>query len=267
MLYRRTGNEMKKTAEKIRQYRFLFEELVRRDFIKKYKQTLLGVGWSVLNPLLTLLVMSIVFSQFFGRSVEHYTIYLFCGNLVFSYFRESTEQGMTSLVDNAPIYTKINVPKYMFILSKNTQTLLNFCISFAVFFLFCLFDNIQFSWKFLYLLYPIVCLMIFNIGIGMILSALYVFFRDMQYLWSVATLLIMYMSAIFYTTDGYSAAVQHLFLLNPVYVYITYFRLIVIQGTVPGFWIQILSALYAAAALFIGLLIYKKKNHEFLYYV
>ena len=110
---------------KLRQYQFLFEELVKRDFKKKYKRTVLGVGWSLLSPLLTLLVMRMVFTQFFGRSVEHYTTYLFCGNLVFSYFSDATGQGMTSLVANSSIFTKVNVPKYLFLFSKNIQTVIN----------------------------------------------------------------------------------------------------------------------------------------------
>ena len=91
----------------LKKHQFLLEELVKRDFKKKYKRTILGVGWSILSPLLTLLVMTLVFTQFFGRSTPHYMIYVFCGNVVFSYFSESTSQGMTSLLGNAPIFTSI----------------------------------------------------------------------------------------------------------------------------------------------------------------
>ena len=102
--------------EKMKKHRFLFEELVKRDFKKKYKRTVLGVAWSMLAPLLTLLVMAVVFTQFFGRSTPHYIIYMFAGNLVFFYYREATGGGMRALVDNAGIFGKINVPKYMFLL-------------------------------------------------------------------------------------------------------------------------------------------------------
>ena len=104
--------------EKIKKHQFLFEELVKRDFKKKYKRTVLGMAWSILSPLLTLLVMRLVFTQFFGRNTPHYTIYLFCGNLVFAFFNESTTQGMSSLMSNASIFTKVNVPKYLFLFSK-----------------------------------------------------------------------------------------------------------------------------------------------------
>ena len=142
--------------QKLKQYQFLFEELVKRDFKKKYKRTVLGMAWSVLSPLLTLLVMRLVFTHFFGRSMAHYTTYLFCGNLVYSFFNESTTQGMNSLMANAGIFTKVNVPKYLFLFSRNAQTLINFGLTLCVFFIFCILDHITFTWKFIMLLYPIV---------------------------------------------------------------------------------------------------------------
>ena len=148
--------------QKLKRHQFLFEELVKRDFKKKYKRTVLGMAWSILSPLLTLLVMKLVFTQFFGRNTPHYTTYLFCGNLVFSYFNESTGQGMTSLMSNAGIFTKVNVPKYLFLFSKNVQTLINFGLTLCVFFVFCILDEITFTWKFLLLLFPIICLVLLD---------------------------------------------------------------------------------------------------------
>lgn len=252
---------------KLKSHQFLFEELVKRDFKKKYKGTVLGMAWSVLSPLLMLLVMKLVFTQFFGRNTPHYTTYLFCGNLVFSFFSESTTQGMSALLGNAGIFTKVNVPKYLFLFAKNVQCLINFGLTLLVFFAFCILDHITFTWRFILLVYPIFCLVLFNIGMGLILSALYVFFRDMQYLWRVCTQIIMYMSAIFYRVDKYSPHVQRLFLINPVYVYIKYFRVIVIDAVVPSLAFHLLMAAYALVAVGIGSLIYKKFNHRFLYYV
>ena len=253
--------------QKFSRYRFLFEELVKRDFKKKYKRTVLGMAWSVLSPLLMLLVMRLVFTQFFGRSTPHYTTYLFCGNLVFSCFNESTTQGMQSLMSNASIFTKVNVPKYLFLLSKNVQTLINFGLTLCVFFIFCVIDHITFTWRLVCLLYPICCLVLFNIGVGMILSALFVFFRDIQYLWTIFVQLLMYLSAIFYTIDRYPPLVQNLFLLNPVYLFIRYFRKIVIELTVPTVWFHLLMLADTLIVLGLGCLIYKKYNHRFLYYV
>ena len=251
----------------MKRYQFLFEELVKRDFKKKYKRTVLGMAWSLLSPLLMLLVMRLVFTQFFGEAMEHYTTYLFCGNLIFACFGESTGLGMTSLLENADIFSKVNVPKYLFLLSKSIQGLINFGLTLLVFFLFCILDGITFTWKFVLLLYPICCLVLFNIGVGLILSALFMFFRDIQYLWSVFTQLLMYMSAIFYTIDQYSYTVQCLFLANPVYLFIRYFRKIVIEATIPTLWFHLLMLADVLFVLMIGCWMYKKYNHKFLYYI
>ena len=252
--------------KRLQEHSFLFSELVKRDFKKKYKRTYLGMVWSLLSPMLTLLVMSIIFTQFFGRGTPHYTIYLFCGNMVFSFFSDSTNGGMGSLLANSAIFTKINVPKYLFLFSRNISSLINFGLTLIVFFVFCLFDGITFTWAFFLLIIPIIFLVIFNIGIGLILSALFVFFRDVQYLWSVFTLLIMYMSAIFYDIASFGDA-QKFFYLNPLFVYIKYFRTIVIDNSIPSLAMHALVVLYAVLAFGIGALIYKKCNHKFLYYV
>ncbi len=254
-------------VEKLKKHQFLFEELVKRDFKKKYKRTILGMGWSILAPLLQLLVMRVVFTQFFGRNMDHYTTYLFCGNLVFSYFSESTGQGMMSLMGNASIFTKVNVPKYLFLFSKNVQALINFGLVLVVFFVFCVLDGVAFTWKFVLLLVPILSLLLFNIGVGLILSALFVFFRDVQYLWSVFTQLLMYLSAIFYSIDTFPQMARNLFLLNPIYLHIRYFRKIVLENTVPSVWFHLLMLADVLIVLGIGCWMYKKYNTKFLYYV
>ena len=122
--------------EKLKRHQFLFEELVKRDFKSKYKRTTLGIAWSMLSPLLQLAVMALVFTSFFGRTTPHYVIYIFSGNLVFSYFSEATNQGMTALEQNAHIFSKVNVPKYIFLLSKNVASLINFGLTLIIYFIF-----------------------------------------------------------------------------------------------------------------------------------
>ncbi|OOB79951.1 MAG: ABC transporter [Epulopiscium sp. Nuni2H_MBin001] len=253
--------------QRIKQHQFLFEELVKRDFTKKYKRTILGVFWSILSPLLMLLVQALVFTQFFGRTTPHYIIYLFCGNLIYSYFKESTGAGMGALMENASIFSKINVPKYLFLLSKNVASFINFVIILGIFFIFVLFDRLPIGFHLLMLIYPIGCLVIFNLGMGLILSAWFMMFKDIKYLYDIFTMALMYFSAIFYTLDVYPPAVQQLFYLNPMYVYIYYFRSIVIYGKIPGLAIHFIAILYAVLAVLLGALIYKKKNYTFLYYI
>ena len=252
---------------KLRKYQFLFAELVKRDFKKKYKRTILGMGWSVLMPLLTLLVMKVVFEQFFGRNMQHYTTYLFCGNLLFCWFSEATNAGMRSLYGNAGIFTKVNVPKYLFLFSVSIQTFINFMLTLCVFFVFCAFDHVDFSLRFVLLVYPVLTLLVFSMGIGLILSALYMFFRDLDYLWSVFLQLLMYGSAIFYTIDKMSPKAKLVFACNPIYRHIAYFREVVLSGSVPSLETHLTLAGFAFVAFVIGAWMYRHYNTRFLYYV
>ena len=160
-----------------------------------------------------------------------------------------------------------DVPKYLFLLSKSVQTLLNFSLTLGVFFILCVLDGIVFSWKFVCLLYPVVMLLFFNLGLGLVLSALYVFFRDMKYLWTVMTQLLMYVSAIFYSVDTFPRYAQYAFMINPVYLFISYFRTIVIDERFPSPGIHLLIAVDALVLLAVGLYVYRKYDTEFLYYV
>lgn len=252
---------------KMKKHSFMFQELVKRDFKAKYKRTVLGMVWSILNPLLTLFVMKLVFTRFYGVNTEFYTTYLFAGNLMYSYYRESTSGGMYSLMSNANIFTKVNVPKYLFLFSKNVSAVINFGLTLIVFFVFAAIDGVPFHLRFLAIIYPVFTMTLFNIGFGMILSALFIFFRDIQYIYDVFSLLLMYVSAIFYFVDKYPENVQRLFLLNPVYCNIKYIRVIVLDGNIPSIKFHLLLLLYALVAFGIGSIIYKTQNTKFLYYV
>ena len=225
------------------------------------------MAWSILSPLMNLLIMWMVFGKMLGSNVDHYVIYLFSGQLVFAFFSDATNLGMTSLVNNASIFTKVSVPKYLFLMSQNVSSLINFCLTLIVYFIFVALEEIPFTWNFLLLAYPIICLVLFNFGVGLILSALYVFFKDMQYLWGILCQLIMWLSAIFYSISGFTEAGQKAFLLNPLYLFIRYFRKIVIDGTIPTPQFHLLMLADAMIAVAVGLWIYKRYNTEFLYYV
>ena len=211
--------------------------------------------------------MAIIFGNFFGHSIEHYIVYLFSGQVIFNYFIEATNEGMQALMTNSSIFTKINVPKYLFLFSKNVSALINFGIILIIYLCFVVLDGINITWNFIFLIYPIFCLVIMNLGIGLILSALYVFFQDIQYLYRLFTQVVMYGSAIFYSIDIMPQQLQMLFYANPVFVSITYFRSIVLYNAVPDLRLHLLLAGYALVLFGIGFWVYKKYNYKFLYYV
>ena len=223
--------------------------------------------WSVLSPLMMLTVMAVIFGNFFGRRIEHYVIFLFSGQIIFNYFTEATNEGMLALVNNASIFSKINLPKYLFLFSKNISAIINFFIIFLIYLFFVMIENIQFTWQFLLLIYPIICLIFMNLGMGLILSALYIFFKDIQYLYRLFTQVVMYGSAIFYSIDILPQHLQTLFYCNPIFVCITYFRSIILHNTVPDLWLHMLLAGYALVLFGIGCWVYKKYNYKFLYYI
>jgi ABC-2 type transport system permease protein len=251
--------------EEITKNAFLFSELVKRDFKKKYKGTVLGILWSALSPLTHLLVMSIFRVIFMNRA--HFLVYLFCGSLIFSYFSEATRGGMDSLRINANIFSKMNVKKYMFLFSSNVVGLIHFAITLAILFVFVAVDKIPFSPRFFLLLYPTLGLLLFNIGVGLILSVFYVFFRDLSYLYGIITMMLMFVSAIFYPIDLFPLEYQKYFLLNPVFVYIKYFRTIIIDAAIPNLTINALAFIYPVIVIAIGLGLYKKYDNRFLYYI
>lgn len=254
--------------DKYEQYKFVFSELVKRDFNKRYKRSVLGILWSMLAPLFQLLVMSFVFKRVFGSAVEHYTIYLFAGQLMFNYFKEATNEGMSSIISNAGIITKVTVPKYLFLISKVMAASINFLLTLGIFFVFAAVDKIQFTWKFMLLLYPIACLFLLIVGCGLILSALYVFFKDIQYLYDIFTLALMYFSAIFYDVSIFAGSrMEQLLYINPVFVYINYVRQIVLFNQIPSLSYHLYALIYALVILRIGMWMYKKYNYMFLYYI
>ena len=261
---------MSKIQTSIRRFQenwFLFEELVNRDFTKKYKGTILGMAWSVVAPLLNLYIMKMVFENMLAKGKPHYTIYLLTGNIIMGYFKEATKAGMSSLVDNSRIITMINVPKYLFLFSKNVSALFNFGLTLIVLFFYCLIEkDLPITPKYLLLIFPIVCLMVMNLGFGMILSAFYVFFRDMKYLYDIFLTLLTYMSAIFWYIDAIPTKFQPLFKLNPVYDIITYCRTLIIDGRIPSTGDHILCLGFALVFFVTGAVMYKAFNRKFVYY-
>lgn len=252
--------------EKVKQYRFLFEELTKRDFKKKYKRTLLGVLWSIISPFLTFLVQYFVFGYIFHRLDSGFVIYLLTGTLMFNFFTNATTNGMFSMYSNGAILSKVKVPKSLFVLSSNSAATFNFLLTLIVYFAFMIFCKITFGLHLLLIIYPILCLIIFNIGMSYILSALFVFFRDMQYLYQIFTMLLMYMSAIFYEVKHFPEELRFIFNVNPIYHYISYMRQLVMQASVPSLTEHIICLSFALGMLGIGYFVHSKTEQKFVYY-
>lgn len=246
---------------------FTITSLVSRDFKLKYRRSALGVLWSVLNPLLMMIVLSVVFSTFFKFSIENYPLYVILGNVMFALMADSTSGAMNSIIESSSLIKKIRIEKLIFPLEKVLFQLVNFCISLiavaAVMIFFQVMPHVSLLALPLLLLYVV----LFSAGVGMALSALSVFFRDVCHLWGVVITAWTYATPLFYPVEILPDWAAPLMQYNPMYHYVSYFRDLILNGTVPGLQENLLCLGMAVAAFAIGLLIFKKTEKKFILYV
>lgn len=251
----------------IQKYRFLIKQLVDRDFKAKYKRSILGILWSLLNPLLNMAVQYVVFSNMFKFDVPYFPVYLLCGNVVFSYFSESCGLALTSIVGNAGLITKVYVPKYIYPLTRIISSLINLLISLIPLFVASLFSGLIPTKAYLLLPFPFLCLVLFCLGLGMLLAAAMVFFRDIQFLWGVLTTIWMYLTPIFYPVSVLPEGIQAVVKMNPLYLYVTFVRSCVIDGISPEPMMYAQCVIISLVMLTIGAFVFKKSQDSFVLYL
>lgn len=256
-----------KAVVAVQKYRFLIKQLVDRDFKAKYKRSLLGVFWSFLNPLLNMAVQYVVFSNLFRFDIPYFPVYLLCGNVIFTYFSESCGMALTSIVGNAGLITKVYVPKYIYPLTRILSSLINLLISMIPLIAVALISGLLPAPAYILSLYAFVCLALFCLGLGMLLSAAMVFFRDIQFLWGVLTTIWMYLTPIFYPVSALPEAAQRIVMMNPLYYYVTFVRTCIIDGVSPEPTMYAQCLLYAIAALVVGAWVFKKNQDKFVLYL
>ena len=254
-------------AATFNRFKYLLALLVKRDFVSRYRKSVLGVLWSLLNPLLTMLVMTMVFSYLFRFQIEHYPAYLLSGLIIYNFFSEATTMGMGSVIAGEAIIKKVYVPKYIFPLSKVLSSLVNLLFSFIAFLFIYLITGVPFKATLLLFPIPMMYVFVFSLGLAMLLSSFAVFFRDLTYLYGILITLLMYLSAIFYPVDIIPERFQPLMGLNPLYQFVTYFRSLVLDGTVPGLWTNTVCTGFALAALCVGVYVFMSKQDRFILYL
>ncbi|MDR2035338.1 MAG: ABC transporter permease, partial [Coriobacteriales bacterium] len=246
---------------------FVLTSLVSKDFKTKYRRSILGVLWSVLNPLLMMLVLTAVFSTVFRFDVENFALYLILGNILFSLMSSSTSTGLLAIISSADLIKKIRINKMIFPLEKVLFEVINFAISLIAVVVVMAFFPVAPTVNILFLPLLIVYVLLFCTGLGFLLSALAVFFRDVIHLWGVFCLAWMYLSAIFYPVEILPDWLQQAILFNPMFQYINYFREIVLWGTTPSFETNLICLGMGAATLLVGVLVFRKLQSRFILYV
>ena len=256
-----------------KKYSFLLKQLVSRDFKVKYKRSVLGIFWSLLYPVLTMAVMAIVFTNVFKFTTPgvNYLAYLMSGLVMFNYFSEASNLSMSSVVGNFSLINKVYMPKYIFPLSKCIFVGINFLLSLIPLYVILIAtETLDFSHIYVHLLLPyaFLCLFMFTLGIGLILSTVSVFLRDMFYIYGVVISLWTYLTPIMYDIAIIDKPIlQVLFKCNPMYWFIYFARRIMLYNTVPEInaWIYCLAL--GLGTMLIGVFVFKKNQDKFIYYV
>ena len=248
-------------------YSYLLKQLISRDFKVRYKASMLGMLWSLLNPLLMMAVYYFVFSTLFKNNIEHFPVYLMTGIVLFNYFSESTSLGLNSIVGNASLITKVYVPKYIYPLSKALSSSINMFTSLLPVLIIMAISGVPFTRSLLLIPYVLLCLMLFSTGMCMLLSTLMTFFRDTQFLWSVLITVWNFLTPIFYPESILSAELLPYFRLNPMYQFVTFLRSICLQGVTPAPGAFLYCLLAALIPLTLGLIVFKKNQDKFILYI
>ena len=244
-------------------YKELLAELVKRDIKVRYRRSVLGMLWSVLNPLLTMLVMSFVFSNVFRNNLHNFPVYLLTGQLVFGFFSEATNQCMTSIIDNRPLLLKIYIPKYIFPMSRVGASLVNMMFSLIALIIVMIFTGTPLSWTML--LVPLLFLytFVFVLGMGLLLSCIAVFFRDIIHLYGVVLTAWMYVTPIFYPVEILPEIGQVLVRFNPLFHYVRFMRQCVWSQEWPVFNMHAFCIAFSLMAISAGLYAFSKNQNKF----
>lgn len=268
--------QIKNIWNNFKRYQFLMSQLISRDFKVKYKRSVLGVVWSLLYPVLMMAVMAMVFSQMFKFKVEgiNYLVYLMTGIVMFQYFSEASNTAMTSVVGNFGLLNKVYIPKYIFPLAKCLFVGINFVLTLIPWFILILLTQFglgqypaSINWYYLILPYIFLCLFIFTVGMGLLLSCISVFLRDVFYIYGIVLTIWQYFTPVFYSIEILPPSLQGLFKFNPLYQFITAAREIVLYGQCPSILSIAIMGLMAVGTLLIGGIVFKKNQDKFIYYI
>ena len=242
---------------------FLLEEIVKKNFAAKYKDSVLGIFWSILKPLLIMIILTIIFSNLFGGSIENYPVYFLSGKVIFDFFTASTNVCMRSLKGNKNILKRTAAPKHIFILGGVISEFINFIITLIILIGVMIVTRAPFHpLESIISIIPIASLIILVTGLGFILAVLCVYFSDIEHLWGVITLMVMYASAIFYPMNIIPEPFHSYMILNPIFWVIDQFRILAIYGAIPSRMNMINLVLLSLIVFVLGIIIYKKYDKK-----
>ncbi|WP_338552555.1 ABC transporter permease [Paenibacillus sp. KS-LC4] len=260
-------NTTEKHIRNFLKYRELIKLLVLKDIKLKYKRSFLGIIWSLLNPLFTMIILTIVFKELFKFSVENFAAYVISGQVLFTFFSESTSLAMSSIYSNGQILKKVYIPKYIFPLSKVLFSFVNMLFSFASILLVCFLTDVPLKPALFFSLLSTCYILIFSIGFGLILSSVVVVFRDLEHIYSVLLTAWMYLTPIIYPAEIIPE--KYLFIVhsNPLYYFLNHFREGLLYGHIPSMELNLQCFCISFVTLIIGLYVFYKRQDKFILYI
>ena len=248
-------------------YRFLLTQLIERSIKLKYRKSYLGMMWSLIEPLMTMAVLSFIFGTLLGRGDKYYPVYVLTGRLLYSFFSAGTSATMKSIRANSAMIKKVYVPKYMYPLAACASAYIIFLISLIDLFLVMLIMGMKITPYLLMAVIPVTILFFLTYGVGMILTSINVFFRDVEYLWGVMLMLVMYTCAIFYKIDSFVGTEKYIvFKLNPLYGLIKSFRECIYGQPMNPKWLLYAFG-FSMMSCAVGAWIFKKKQDKFIHHI
>ena len=262
---------MRKWLERLKnfiRYKDLLKHLVMRDIKLKYRRSILGYFWSVLDPLFSMIVMTIVFSTMFQRNIENFPLYLFCGQLLFNFMKNSTNQALHSINAGGALIKKTYVPKYIFTFSKIVSASVDLLFNTIALLIIMIVTGAKFSIYALFFPFIVLQVFVFCFGLGLFLAQANVFFKDVEHIYRVVLTMWLYLTPMFYPMealpDNVRWGIEH---FNPMYYYIKQFRDIIYIGTAPQIEYSIAGCIAALVVLCFGTAMFLKNQDKFILYI
>ena len=260
--------ESAKRSDQFRHNLFVLRSLVTKDFKLKYRRSVLGIVWSLLNPLLMMVVMAAVFSYMFRFQIENFPVYLILGTIMFDFMSHGSTGAMSSIIDSQALIKKVRIEKIIFPLEKVVFELVNFGLALiaalAVMAFFRVVPSVHALWGLPFIL---IIVTIFSTGLSLLVSALSVFFRDVMHLWSVLMTAWTYMTPLFYPYEMLEGWMQTIMQFNPMFHFVTFFRDIMMWNTNPGLMESAICLGMAVITFLVGLAVFRKTESKFILYI
>ncbi len=245
-------------------FRPLLGELVSRDVKIKYRRSVLGVLWTLLNPLLMMIVLSVVFSNLFKFDIENFPLYLLSGQIIFNFYNDATSSAMSAIIGNAALIKKVYVPKYLFVISRVFSSFINLMASFTALLLVMVATRAELHWTVVLSVIPLALLVFLSLGIGLVLATFTVKFRDIMHLYSVFVTALMYLTPVIYPMSILPVWLNKIVMLNPLTNILMMFRNVMLNDTLFSFDSLAVAVVETIFFMVLGLYVFYKNQDQFI---